>query len=45
MVGDTTERLEFETFSHFVSEYNLDYARKPAQRDADGIAIKVGYEF
>ena len=45
MVGYTTERIEFETFSHFVSEYNLDYTRKPAKRDADGIAIKVGYEF
>lgn len=45
MVGYTMEKLEFETFSHFVSDYNLDYTRKPEKRDADGIAIKVGYEF
>lgn len=45
MVGYTDEKLEFETFSHFVSDYNLDYARKPEKREAEGIAIKVGYEF
>lgn len=45
MVGYTDEKLEFETFSHFVSDYNPDYARKPEKREAEGIAIKVGYEF
>lgn len=44
-VGYTNEKLEFQTFSHFVSDYNMDYARKSTKYDTEGISIKVGYEF
>lgn len=45
MVGYTDEKLEFETFGRFVNDYSLDYTRTPVKREAEGIAIKVGYEF
>jgi hypothetical protein len=44
-VGYTTEKLEFQTFSRFTSNNNLDYTRKPTKYDAEGITLKVGYEF
>ena len=44
-VGYTTEKLEFQTFSHFTSNYNLNYIRKPEIYNAEGITLKIGYEF
>lgn len=44
-IGYTTEELEFESFSRFVSSYNMNYTTSPRKLTAEGIAIKVGYEF
>ena len=44
-VGYTNEKLEFQTFSHFISDRSLDYTRMPEKYDTEGIAIKIGYEF
>lgn len=44
-VGYTNEKLEFQTFSRFTNNYNLDYTRRPSKYDTEGIAIKLGYEF
>ena len=44
-VGYTVEKLEFESFSHFVSSKNMDYIRDGRVLTTEGIALKVGYEF
>jgi len=44
-VGYTSQELEFETFDSFSSKYNLDYTRSPRKLTAEGVAIKVGFEF
>lgn len=44
-IGYTTEELEFESFSRFVSSYNMNYTTSPRKLTAEGIAIKVGYDF
>ena len=44
-VGYTTEELEFESFKSFISSRNMDYVTSPRKLTAEGIAIKVGYEF
>jgi len=44
-VGCTSEKLEFQTFSHFTSNYNLNYIRKPVMYHTEGITLKMGYEF
>ena len=44
-VGYTTEKLEFETFSRFISYTNMNYTTSPRKLNTEGIAIKVGYEF
>lgn len=45
LVGYTTEKLEFETFKSFISSKNMSYMTSPRKLNAEGIAIKVGYEF
>lgn len=44
-VGYTFEKLEFETFGHFTSSSNMNYTRDPRKLDAEGVTIKIGYEF
>ena len=44
-VGYTIEKLEFETFNSFISYKNMNYTTSPRKLNAEGIAIKVGYEF
>ena len=44
-VGYTSEELEFETFKGFVSSKSMDYTRSARKLNAEGIAIKVGFEF
>lgn len=44
-IGYTFENLEFETFGHFTSSTNMDYTRHPRKLNAEGISIKLGYEF
>ena len=44
-LGYTYEKLEFETFGRFTSSHNMNYTRNPRKLDAEGISIKVGYEF
>lgn len=44
-IGYTSEKLEFQTFDRFVSNYNMDYSRQGRLLTTEGIAIKVGYEF
>lgn len=45
LVGYTSEELEFETFKGFVSSKSMDYTRSARKLNAEGIAIKVGFEF
>ena len=45
LVGYTTEKLEFETFSKFTSSKNMNYTTSARKLNTEGIAIKVGYEF
>lgn len=44
-IGYTYEKLEFETFDHFTSSWNMDYTREARKLGAEGISIKLGYEF
>ena len=44
-VGYTSEELEFETFSSFISNKSMDYIRSPRKLTTEGITIKVGLEF
>lgn len=44
-VGYTFEKLEFQTFGHFLSTSSMAYTRSPRKLDAEGISIKLGYEF
>jgi hypothetical protein len=44
-VGYTSEELEFQTFEHFYSYRDMDYYRSDRKLTAEGITIKVGYEF
>lgn len=44
-VGYASEKLEFETFEHFVGKYSLDYTRKAAKLDTEAITMRVGFEF
>ena len=44
-VGYVFEKLEFQTFGHFISSSNMDYTREPRKLDTEGITIKIGYEF
>lgn len=44
-VGYTIEKLEFQTFDRFINSYSMDYSRYANLLTAEGIAIKVGYEF
>ena len=45
LVGYTTEKLEFESFSRFVSSKNMNYTTSARKLNTEGIAIKIGYEF
>jgi hypothetical protein len=44
-IGYTSEELEFETFKGFVSSKSMDYTRSARKLKAEGIAIKIGFEF
>jgi hypothetical protein len=44
-LGYTFEKLEFETFGRFTSTHNMNYTRNPRKLDAEGVSIKIGYEF
>ena len=44
-IGFTREELEFETFAHFTSNYNMNYTTSPRKLTTEGFAIKIGYEF
>lgn len=43
-VGFSIEKLEFMTFSRFIGT-SLDYTRSPRKYQAEGISLRVGYEF
>lgn len=44
-IGYTFEKLQYETFGHFISSSNMNYTREPRKLDSEGISIKLGYEF
>lgn len=44
-VGYATEKLEFETFAHFVSHTSMSYTRKKNLNETEAITMKVGFEF
>lgn len=44
-VGYQTKGLEFNTFSHFISPYSMDYATRRSTKTTESLAIKVGFEF
>lgn len=45
-VGYTYEKLQFETFGLFISPgLNMNYTRSNRLLDAEGVSIKIGYEF
>lgn len=44
-VGYTTEKLEFQTFERFNNFTSMAYSRSGRKYEANGISIKVGYEF
>lgn len=44
-LGYTLENLEFETFASFKSYKNMDYYREGRVLQAEGISLKIGYEF
>ena len=43
--GYTTEKLEFQQFNDFIGYSSLDYTRIGNKYDANGISLKIGYEF
>ena len=43
--GYTTEKLEFQRFENFISYSGLAYTRRGEKLDANGISLKIGYEF
>jgi len=43
--GYTTEKLEFQRFENFISYSSMAYTRKGEKLDANGISLKIGYEF
>lgn len=44
-VGFSIEKLEFMTFSKFVSYTSLDYVRSARKYQSEGVTVRVGYEF
>lgn len=44
-VGYSIEKLEFQTFSHFISSKNMAYTREGRKLEATGISVRIGYEF
>jgi len=44
-VGYTSQKLEFETFNSFTSRYDMDYTRSSRKLTAEGVTIKLGFEF
>ncbi|MDO4755960.1 MAG: hypothetical protein Q4A54_06425 [Parabacteroides sp.] len=44
-IGYTTQKLEFETFDRFISSSSMDYTRDATTYNAEGVSIKLGYEF
>lgn len=45
LVGYTIEKMEFESFKSFVSYKSMNYITYSRKLEAEGIAIKVGFEF
>lgn len=43
--GYTREELEFETFKSFNNSYSMNYSRYARKLTAEGVTIKLGYEF
>ena len=43
--GYTTEKLEFQQFDNFISYSSMAYTRKGGKLDANGISLKIGYDF
>lgn len=43
--GYTREKLEFETFNKFIGHSISNYTRVARKRNAEGLSLKVGYEF
>jgi hypothetical protein len=44
-IGYSHEKLEFETFDHFKSQYSMDYRRSKRKLATEGISFKIGYDF
>ena len=44
-VGFSLEKLEFESFGGFISSKSMEYYRTPRKLEANGLTIKLGYEF
>ncbi|MDD4823068.1 MAG: hypothetical protein PHI48_11005 [Bacteroidales bacterium] len=44
-IGYATEKLEFETFGHFINYTSLKYTREPRVQNAECVTLRIGYEF
>ena len=44
-IGYSHENLEFESFDHFTSHYSMDYKRSKRKLGAEGISLKISYDF
>jgi hypothetical protein len=44
-VGYSYEKLQFQSFDNFISQYNMDYTRENRSLYTEAITIKAGFEF
>ena len=44
-IGYSYEKLEFESFDHFISHDSMDYRRSKRKLGTEGLSFKISYDF